>query len=527
MANIDMTFNALSIEEEEDVPFMLPDLPQFSSSERNKMSIMGRTLNPECQNMTDLILDMLRKWQVYDRVRGVALSKERFQFIFKYEHDLEEIRNIPVNYYYYTEASIFALGDIIGKVVEIAFDLDKPQSKEYVRVKVNFDVSQPVRRSKVVNLPKGGSTTVWYDFERIQKQCYLCQRLTHEKDKCLLVIKMRKDKATARRQNILNAKRNLEPVLKESDPLFDELTEDQVGPDPHTGRLRIAPEVMQEIRLYLVAAEGPERRLKDERVKKSILDLKDDWKGQHSMLCLEAPHVLTKELDKGKGPTYEMGGEEGTQIAKDTENGGEKLMLAVIQAAKPVRYEMSPVIHSSERDAANFTSENSGYRSVSNGFSVGSSEASSSGTSAKKRVVRKRASTSRKKKDTEVKGNTERVEGVGKTVGVSPKRKADGGEREEWLGYGKVYTVEPIGWSGGLEVFSKNNVAVEVKSADRNLIDCFLRFGAFEFFVCCIMGRNWVDLSEVRASYKHLQRCYTPVRWMSSLARVMGLPGRE
>ncbi|XP_024013054.1 uncharacterized protein LOC112087257 [Eutrema salsugineum] len=130
--------------------------------------------------MTDLILDMPRKWQVYDRVRGVALSKERFQFIFKYEHNLGEvlkkrvwtfnerlvvidrwvenptedylqfmtvwiqIRNIPGNYY--TEASIYALGDIIGKVIEIAFDPEKPQSKDYVRVKNGEKLDGPKRR---------------------------------------------------------------------------------------------------------------------------------------------------------------------------------------------------------------------------------------------------------------------------------------------------------------------------------------------------------------------------------------------
>lgn len=43
--------------------------------------------------MADLIREMPRKWQLYDIVRGVALSKERFQFIFKYEQDLEEILN--------------------------------------------------------------------------------------------------------------------------------------------------------------------------------------------------------------------------------------------------------------------------------------------------------------------------------------------------------------------------------------------------------------------------------------------------
>lgn len=79
--------------EEEDLPFDLPDLPQYCSSEKNTLSIMGRILNPDCQRMSDLILDMPRKWQLYDRVRGVALSKERFQFIFKYEHDMEEMVN--------------------------------------------------------------------------------------------------------------------------------------------------------------------------------------------------------------------------------------------------------------------------------------------------------------------------------------------------------------------------------------------------------------------------------------------------
>ncbi|XP_024010241.1 uncharacterized protein LOC112085270 [Eutrema salsugineum] len=142
MANIDKALMALSLEEEEDTPFVMPSDPKYCSSERNVMSIMGRTLNPECQNMSDLILDMPRKWQVYDRVRAVALTKDRFQFIFKYEHDLEEIRNIPLNYY--TEAAIYDLADLIAEVKEIAFDPEKPQSKDYVRVKVNFDVSQPV-----------------------------------------------------------------------------------------------------------------------------------------------------------------------------------------------------------------------------------------------------------------------------------------------------------------------------------------------------------------------------------------------
>lgn len=41
--------------------------------------------------MKGLTLDMSRKWRIYDLVRGVALSKEMFHFIFKFEQDLEEV----------------------------------------------------------------------------------------------------------------------------------------------------------------------------------------------------------------------------------------------------------------------------------------------------------------------------------------------------------------------------------------------------------------------------------------------------
>ncbi|XP_024009819.1 uncharacterized protein LOC112085106 [Eutrema salsugineum] len=223
---------ALSLEQEDDTPFIMPSYLKYCSSERNVMSKIGRTLSPECQNMADLILDIPRKWQVYDQVRGVALTKDRFQFILKYEHDLEEVLrkricNILVNNY--IEAAIYDLADLVGEVKELAFDLEKPQSKDYVRVKVNFDISRLVRRSKAVILPTGKTTTVWYDFERIHKHCYACQRLTHEKDRCPLLIKMKKDKAVVRRQSITAANQSKEPTLTEGDPLSGEFTEDQVG----------------------------------------------------------------------------------------------------------------------------------------------------------------------------------------------------------------------------------------------------------------------------------------------------------
>lgn len=209
--------------EEEDVPFDLPDLPEFSSIERNHLSLIGRILNPDCQKMPILIVEMPRKWQKVGKCRGVALSKEKFQFIFDNEFDLldvldkgvhafnewtlvierwvenppedylqyiplwVQIRHLLVNYY--TAESIDALGDLIGKVDTVAFDPTKVYVQNFVRVKVFFDVSRPLRKQKVVNLPKGGTATILFSYERIQKRCYECQRLNHEREVCPFMLR--------------------------------------------------------------------------------------------------------------------------------------------------------------------------------------------------------------------------------------------------------------------------------------------------------------------------------------------------
>lgn len=64
--------------EEEDDPFDLLDRPQYSFSGKNSLSGIGRISNPDSQRMSYVTLDMPRKWQLYDRVKCVALSKEIF-----------------------------------------------------------------------------------------------------------------------------------------------------------------------------------------------------------------------------------------------------------------------------------------------------------------------------------------------------------------------------------------------------------------------------------------------------------------
>ncbi|ANM62508.1 Ta11-like non-LTR retrotransposon [Arabidopsis thaliana] len=168
--DLDKAIQNMSLEDNQ--PLILSNLPQFSSIERNSCSILGRFLNPENQRMSNWILDMPRIWRLSNRVRGVALSKERFQFFFKYEEDLEEIlktgvwtqddwavvmqkwiekppddylrflpiwvriRNIPVNYY--TEDTIKEIAGCLGKVMQVVMDPEKSQVQDYVRVQFYF-----------------------------------------------------------------------------------------------------------------------------------------------------------------------------------------------------------------------------------------------------------------------------------------------------------------------------------------------------------------------------------------------------
>lgn len=78
-----------------------------------------------------------------------------------------QIKNIHVNHY--TKEAITAIGDLVGHVDTVAFDPEKSQRQDFVRVKIIFDVSKPLKKFKILNLRGGIQHTVYYYYEKVQK----------------------------------------------------------------------------------------------------------------------------------------------------------------------------------------------------------------------------------------------------------------------------------------------------------------------------------------------------------------------
>ncbi|KAL0899093.1 hypothetical protein Bca101_083054 [Brassica carinata] len=334
---MDKALLSLSLKDDDDSPITLPDLPQYYASERNACSLIGRILNPEYQKMHGLILDMPRKWQKSDRVRGISVTRERFQFIFSHAFDLQDVLDRgmqtfkdwglaierwvehpppgylqsvsiwvrisnPVNYY--TERAITDLGELIGHVEMVAFDPQKSQRQDYVRVKIRIEVSKPLKKSRVLNLPGGGQTIVYYFFEKVQKRCTHCQRLTHAKERCPLLLNNQDMHASLATTSLNPSSSGSQLVIKEDDPLFGVLIEDKVGVNPFSGRPRIDPLVLQEMRNYLLASSNEDRNIREQRVIFSVKEAENNPISQKTALQLISPPVFTKDLNKGKGPVF-------------------------------------------------------------------------------------------------------------------------------------------------------------------------------------------------------------------------------
>ncbi|KAG2295020.1 hypothetical protein Bca52824_041689 [Brassica carinata] len=200
---------------------------------------------------------------------------------------------------------------------------------------------------------------------------------------------------------------------------------------------------------YISHSDPTERMARIERVRQGI-------EAESSMRLTR----ISGDLDKGKGHVFSYKELSFTQLLQCQ---SEKAMALLISSHAPAL--SAPVL-------------------ISTGFQLGpSSEGRVSGNLSQRKVVRKRPTAWKRKMNTT--GRAVAEEQVGTSLEPSQrssKRKstlsllASDNKNPKTseltsLGYDGIYTVEPLGLSGGLAVFWKSSYGVEILSGDKRIID--------------------------------------------------------
>ncbi|KAL0694839.1 hypothetical protein Bca4012_062019 [Brassica carinata] len=390
------SLKSMKIDDDEE-PLTLPDSPRFRVFDGNSISLLGRLLNPDCQSMEKMIDYMPTAWRLHGRVRGIALSRDRFQFIFQREEDLQtvlndrpwsynhwamalerwtenpppdflrymllwiRIKNIPTKFF--TGDTMYRLASEVGHVEEIAYDPKVSHTKDYIRALITFDTEKPARASRKLSVSKDVTVTIEFEYERIHKKCFHCYRLTHEKFRCPMLRKG----PTAKLPNNPPSS-SCERTPTESSPIIAK----EAPLDGPPGFPTMFPELLPQERnaalLYISHSDDTERHARIRRVRQAIED-----QGQSHVATLTR---FTTNLDKGKGHVFSY---------PDLEDNSSPPLLLRQSASKEIGVQNEQSASSCSGTAENLTP------TVSTGFQIGvSSKTPSAGDSSGAKVPRRR-----------------------------------------------------------------------------------------------------------------------------------------
>lgn len=178
--------------------------------EANSLTLIGRATNPYVQKVKAIIEFLPQFWNLEGRVTGQDIGRETFLFRFQTEEDLRlvlrkgpyhfkqwmvilqkwepiisksfpsvitfwvEIIGIPLHHY--TEKTVSTIGNALGHLSEKVVN--------QARVRVDINGLQPLEMSMEISLPSGDLTVVDFVYEKLEKHCFACFSLSHEKRHC-------------------------------------------------------------------------------------------------------------------------------------------------------------------------------------------------------------------------------------------------------------------------------------------------------------------------------------------------------
>lgn len=125
---------------------------------------------------------------------------------------------------------------------------------------------------------------------------------------------------------------------------------------------------------------GPEKLVREHRIKSSLADLWNDPIAQKSFLSLESIPIITNEIDKGKCPVFEYQSLVPSKLTPQSSGYQNTLLASAIQAGRVINEASRPEYFCSEGSGNSFYENSTAYLDFSSANSVNVGEASSSGT---------------------------------------------------------------------------------------------------------------------------------------------------
>lgn len=190
-------------------PVVIPNSDNAHLIEENKLTLIGRVTNPTIQKTRALVDFFTQHWSTVGTVTGRELGPHLFQFRFESERDLQSIlRKAPYHFkkwmiilqrwepcisdnfpakipfwirihdlplHFWTELTLNTIGEELGLVEDCDVD--------HGRVRVLINGLKPLEMHLDISL-SGSVKKVELEYEKLEKHCFICHRLSHENADC-------------------------------------------------------------------------------------------------------------------------------------------------------------------------------------------------------------------------------------------------------------------------------------------------------------------------------------------------------
>ncbi|KAL8515424.1 hypothetical protein ACS0TY_014209 [Phlomoides rotata] len=166
---MDSAFENLSLLEEEDDELILEPNAHPDSLDIIEFSVVGRFLiTGQPINFGIMKSQMTRELPLMVPLKHICFWVQNFGLLVGY----------------FSEDIGKALGNFIGKFLEYDLSNTSLVWREYMRVRVDIGVNEPLKCFKKIKLDSGAVVVVTFKYEKLHNLCFICGKLGHTESYC-------------------------------------------------------------------------------------------------------------------------------------------------------------------------------------------------------------------------------------------------------------------------------------------------------------------------------------------------------